>query len=217
MQAVTLLAAPLFLRRKLSLDVVAVVYLVADILIVSSIFYFQVFPATYIPETGLTPFKIISEYIISFILIAAIVLLYRNRDSFDRDVLDNLVVAILLTILAELSFTEYSEFTDISSASSVMSSGSFRFISSTGRSPVGQEKPYALLYRNLNESEKKYRALSDLSPDAVVVLQGLGRDVCKRGRAAFIRCQSDRGYSLGYLFRNLSIPVTGGSIEHPDH
>ncbi len=171
MQAVTLLAAPLFLRRKLRLDVVAVVYLVADILIVSSIFYFQVFPATYIPETGLTPFKIISEYIISFILIGAIVLLYRNRDSFDRDVLNNLVVAILLTILAELSFTEYASFTDIFSLlGHVFRLVSFYFFY-RAIIQVGQEKPYALLYRNLNESEKKYRALSDLSPDAIIVVR----------------------------------------------
>ena len=85
MQAITLVAAPLFIRRNLRLDLVAIVYLAADILIVASIFIFHNFPATYIEGVGLTPFKIISEYIISFLLIGSILLLWRNRSSFDRE------------------------------------------------------------------------------------------------------------------------------------
>jgi PAS domain S-box-containing protein len=171
MQAVTLLAAPLFIRRKLRLDLVAIVYLVADILIVSSIFIFRVFPETYIPGVGLTPFKIISEYVIVLLLIASVVLLYRNRESFDREVLNNLVFAIFLTIAAELTFTEYASFTDIFSLLGHV----FRLVAYyffyRAIVEVGQRKPYNLLYRNLTESEKKYRALIDLSPDAIVVLR----------------------------------------------
>ena len=100
MQAITLLAAPLFIRRNLRLDLVAIVYLLADIIIVASIFIFNIFPATYIGGIGLTPFKIVSEYVISLILIVAIVILYRNRASFDGQVLNNLIIAIFLTIAA---------------------------------------------------------------------------------------------------------------------
>jgi PAS domain S-box-containing protein len=171
MQAVTLLAAPLFIRRTIRLDLVMIVYLAADILIVSSILIFHNFPSTYIPASGLTPFKIISEYIISLLLIASVVLLYRNRSSFDRHVLNNLVIAITLTIAAELTFTEYASFTDIFSLLGHV----FRLVSYyffyRAIIEVGQEKPYNLLYHNLTESEKKYRALSDLSPDAIMVVQ----------------------------------------------
>ena len=169
MQAVTLLAAPLLIRRKLRIDLIAIVYLAADIIIVASIFVFNVFPATYIEGTGLTPFKIISEYVISFLLVGAVVLLYRNRDTFDRQVLNNLVIAIVLTIISEITFTEYASFVDIFSVIGHVIRLLAYYFFYRAIIEVGQEKPYNLLYRDLNESEKKYRALSDLSPDPIVV------------------------------------------------
>ncbi len=169
MQAVTLLAAPLLIRRKLRMDVVAVIYLVADILIVASIFVFNVFPVTYVEGVGLTPFKIISEYIICILLIGAVVLLYRNRDSFDRQVLDNLVIAIVLIIISEIAFTEYASFVDIFSVIGHVGRLLAYYFFYRAIIEVGQEKPYNLLYRDLNESEKQYRALSDLSPEVILV------------------------------------------------
>ncbi|MDD1686029.1 MASE3 domain-containing protein [Methanoregula sp.] len=186
MQAITLLVAPLFIRRNLRLDLVAIVYLVADIIIISSIFVFRVFPATYIEGLGLTPFKIVSEYVISLLLIASVVLLYRNRDAFDRQVLNNLAIAIFLTIAAELTFTEYASFVDVFSLlGHVFRLLSFYFFY-RAIIEVGQEKPYNLLYHNLTESEKKYRALSELSPDAIIVTRdGLIRYVNGAGLLMF--------------------------------
>ncbi len=172
MQAVTLLAAPLLIRRKPRMDIVAAIYLVADILIVASIFVFRVFPATYIEGVGLTPFKIFSEYIICILLIGAVVLLYRNRESFDRQVLDNLVIAIVLTIISEIAFTEYASFVDVFSVIGHVLRLLAYYFFYRAIIEVGQEKPYNLLYRDLNESEKKFRALSDLSPDVILVHQG---------------------------------------------
>ena len=172
MQAVTLLAAPLLIRRKLRIDLVAIIYLTADILIVASIFIFRVFPTTYIEGLGLTPFKIISEYIICILLIGAVILLYRNRESFDRQVLDNLVIAIVLTSISEIAFTEYASFVDIFSIIGHVVRLLAYYFFYRAIIEVGQEKPYNLLYRDLNESEKKYRALSDLSPDVILVHRG---------------------------------------------
>jgi PAS domain S-box-containing protein len=169
LQAVTLLAAPLMIRRKLRIDLVAILYLVADIIIVASIFIFRNFPVTFIEGVGLTPFKILSEYIICAMLAGAVILLYRNRESFDRQVLDNLIIAIVLMIVSELAFTEYASFVDIFSViGHVVRLFSYYFFY-RAIIEVGQEKPYNLLYRDLNESEKKYRALSELSPDVILV------------------------------------------------
>jgi PAS domain S-box-containing protein len=172
MQAVTLLAAPLLIWRKLRIDLVAIIYLAADILIVASIIIFRVFPTTYIEGPGLTPFKIISEYIICILLIGAVILLYRNRESFDRQVLDNLVIAIVLTIISEIAFTEYASFVDIFSIIGHVVRLLAYYFFYRAIIEVGQEKPYNLLFRDLNESEKKYRALSDLSPDVILVHRG---------------------------------------------
>jgi PAS domain S-box-containing protein len=171
LQAVTFLAAPLFIRRNIRFDLVAITYLAADVVIVASIFIFNNFPVTYIPGTGLTPFKIVSEYIISLLLIASVVLLYHNRTAFDREVFDNLVIAIFLIIASELTFTEYASFVDIFSLLGHVFRLVAYFFFYRAIIEVGQEKPYNLIYHNLTESEKKYRALSDLSPDAILVMQ----------------------------------------------
>jgi|GEM_PF-3507571 len=171
MQAVTLLAAPLIIRKKPKIDLIAIVYLAADIIIVASIFVYSVFPATYIEGIGLTPFKIVSEYVISVMLVGAVVLLYRNREAFDRHVLNNLVIAIVLIIISEIAFTEYASFVDIFSVIGHVLRLLAYYFFYRAIIEVGQEKPYNLLYRELNESEKKYRALTELSPDPIVVYQ----------------------------------------------
>ncbi len=102
-------------------------------------------------------------------LAGAVILLYRNRESFDRQVLDNLIIAIILTIVSELAFTEYSSFVDIFSVIGHVVRLIAYYFFYRAIIEVGQEKPYNLLYRDLNESEKKYRALSDLSPDIILV------------------------------------------------
>jgi PAS domain S-box-containing protein len=172
MQAVTLLAAPLLIRRKLRMDIVAAVYLTADVIIVASIFVFRNFPVTYIEGVGLTPFKIISEYIICILLIGAVILLYRTRESFDRQVLDNLIIALVLTIISEIAFTAYASFIDIFSVIGHVVRLLAYYFFYRAIIEVGQGKPYTLLFRDLNESEKKYRTLSDLSPDVILVHQG---------------------------------------------
>ena len=51
---------------------------------------------------GLTPFKKISEYVISFIFLASIFLLYRKRREFDTSVFRFLVASIVVTIGSEI-------------------------------------------------------------------------------------------------------------------
>ena len=83
MESISLLIAPLFLRRKLKLNVVFLVLLSA-LPLCYSIFYWNIFPICFVEGVGLTPFKKISEYIISLILLASIALLLKNRREFDR-------------------------------------------------------------------------------------------------------------------------------------
>jgi len=107
MQSLSLLIAPLFFNRKLRPPSVFLAYSLATFLMLMSIFYWKVFPDCFTEGTGLTSFKKISEYIISFILFASMGLLLKNRREFDRDVLVQIVWSIILTIASELLFTFY--------------------------------------------------------------------------------------------------------------
>ncbi|GHD53306.1 hypothetical protein GCM10017083_29820 [Thalassobaculum fulvum] len=67
-------------------------------------------PDTYVEGTGLTPFKIYSEYVIIAVLIAAVVaLLTYRRTLLDREEATILIASVLLTIAAELAFTVYDD------------------------------------------------------------------------------------------------------------
>ncbi len=170
MQAVTLLAAPLLIRRKAADG--SQLRSSISLQIFSSSLQFsssESFLSPYIEGVGLTPFKIISEYIICVLLIGAVVLLYRHSDSFDRQVLDNLVIAIVLTIISEIAFTEYASFVDIFSVIGHVVRFLAYYFFYRAIIEVGQEKPYNLLYRDLNESEKRFRALYASMTEGVAV------------------------------------------------
>jgi len=69
------------------------------------IFIWHIFPDCYIEGSGLTLFKIISEYIISLILLIAAILIFKFRDNFDTKVLQLMLLAIAASIVSELTFT----------------------------------------------------------------------------------------------------------------
>jgi PAS domain S-box-containing protein len=107
LQAVSLLAAPLFLGRKVKVEWLLAGFTLVTSLLLLSIFVWDTFPVCYIEGVGLTPFKIISEYLIDLILVAAVVLLLQKRSYLDPNVLRLLILSTLFTITGELFFTFY--------------------------------------------------------------------------------------------------------------
>jgi diguanylate cyclase (GGDEF)-like protein/PAS domain S-box-containing protein len=72
-------------------------------------------PETFITGTGLTPFKIIAEYVVVLIHITSAVLLFLfmgNRVS-DSEYARNLFIAVTIMALSELCFTLYASVSDI--------------------------------------------------------------------------------------------------------
>lgn len=68
-----------------------------------------VFPDCFIPGSGLTLFKKVSEYVIILLLLASVVILRRqqNENNQDSEVYHNLIKACIIGILAESFFTLY--------------------------------------------------------------------------------------------------------------
>jgi hypothetical protein len=107
MESISLLAAPLLIGRNIRAQNILASYAVVTSVLVGAIFYWDIFPVCFIEGIGLTPFKKISEYIISLILVLSIFVLYKKQKEFDRTVFRLLTASIFLTILSELSFTFY--------------------------------------------------------------------------------------------------------------
>ena len=108
-ESLSLLVAPLLIRRKLHVNMAFLAYALVTGLILASIFYWDIFPTAFIEGAGLTSFKVISEYVISLILAGAIWLLFRYRSEFSAGVFKLVVASIAITIASEMAFTLYTD------------------------------------------------------------------------------------------------------------
>lgn len=76
--------------------------------VVVTIFIWPVFPLCFEVGAGLTPFKIVSEYVISFGLVLAAFLMHRRREEFESQTFNLLRWSLILSAAMEVSFTLYS-------------------------------------------------------------------------------------------------------------
>ena len=104
--SLSFLAAPVFSSRKLNAAATLTAYAVITAVLFAAIFSGN-FPDCFIEGQGLTPFKIVSEYLIIAILLAAIGMLVRKRAHFDPHILRTLIGSIVSAIAAEAAFTQY--------------------------------------------------------------------------------------------------------------
>lgn len=180
MVSLSLLIAPLLFRRKLKTNLIFFGYIVVTSISLLSIFYWNIFPVCFIEGMGLTPFKKISEYIISLIFLASIVLLFKNRGEFARNVFQWIVWSIIMAIACELAFTFYIHAYGFSNmVGHFFEILSFYFIYKA-IIETGLTKPHDLLFRNLKQTEvllreekNKIQGYLDI---AGVVLVAIGSD-----------------------------------------
>ncbi|RPJ73411.1 MAG: PAS domain S-box protein, partial [Alphaproteobacteria bacterium] len=119
-----------------------------------SIIYLKSFPTSYIEGSGVTSFKLISEYVIILILFCSFILLYVKRDRFDRDVLILIAISILLTIFGELPFIFYNHMDNFPSLMGhLLKVLSFYFIY-RAIVETGFEEPYRTHLRELKQREE---------------------------------------------------------------
>ena len=156
-ESLTFLVGLLLFPATIAPAVVLAGYLVVVLGLLSSIFWWQVFPVCYIDGVGLTPFKKISEYVICLTLIICLGLLCRVRRRFDENVYRLLFASIAVTIASELAFTLY---TDVYGFPNFV--GHYLKIISfylvyRAFVTVGIREPYALLFRDLKQREEQLR------------------------------------------------------------
>lgn len=87
--------------------VLIVLYSAVTSVIVLTIFYWDVFPECYIAGVGQTKFKIYSEYVISFVFLANLLLLIKKKKYFTKKVYFNLKLSFIFYTATELAFTLY--------------------------------------------------------------------------------------------------------------
>lgn len=163
LQGLTLLVATRYILRRLKIGPAFAAYAVTTTIIIFSILVWQNFPTTFNPETGLTPFKIGSEFIISGILLGGIWLLYQKRTYFTTNVVRHLTIAMGVNIASEMALTLYTD--------------AYGFMNALGHSfliisyyyvykaliETAISRPFDLLFRNIYENERKLGIVTDYS------------------------------------------------------
>lgn len=166
--AFSYLLALIFIRKKISFRPLFVIFTVVTALLLFTILWKPVFPVCYILGTGLTPFKINSEYIICIVLFAALWLLQKRRAEFHSDVFNYLVWSVSLTILSELCFAHYKNiFGLFNTLGHILEILAF-LAAYKAVIEKGLNHPHDLIFFDmkrheaaLSESEQRYRSLFD--------------------------------------------------------
>ena len=152
-QALSFLFASLIIKKKIRVNYLFMSYAVILFILLLSIFQ-GYFPVCYIEGLGLTPFKIISEAIITLIFLVTLAILHKNKEEFDRKLFLLIVLSIIATILSELAFTLYiSVFGFSNFIGHIFKIIAFFFIYKA-IIERGIETPFDLLFRKLKLSEE---------------------------------------------------------------
>lgn len=196
--SISLLIAPFFIDKRLKQPIIVIVYTAVVSFIIASIFVWDIFPVCYVEPAGLTSFKIISEYIISFILILSIITLLRKRELFSKNVLNLILTGIILKITSELSFTSYISvygFANFLGHILMIVSNYFIYMALIS---LGLKNPFELIFRGVEDKAKEYiqeiafiRAVIDNADILVVVYDSNGRILLFNKT-----CQELTGYNI---------------------
>jgi two-component system phosphate regulon sensor histidine kinase PhoR len=157
-ESVSLFVSPFLMKRVLDSGKIIVGYTAVATLLLASIFVWNIFPVSYIPGIGMTPFKIASEYVISTILICATLAFYTKRSDFERSTFEMLIISLLMMVLTEFSFAGSSGLYDIPDLLGHYFIIASYFILYRAVVNASLVKPYESLFRNLKRSEEWLRA-----------------------------------------------------------
>jgi PAS domain S-box-containing protein len=182
LESLSLLAAPLFFKRLLRPALAMTGFSVLFGLLLGSIFFWDLFPRCFIEETGLTPFKIISEYIICLLLLGAIGHLLHYRLHFEKDVLQLLVASMALTIGAELTFTAYVSVYDWANFIGHLLKILSYYLIYLAVIRTGLLQPYSLLFRDLKRSQEELYREKSFAENLISTAQAVVLVLDRHGR-----------------------------------
>jgi PAS domain S-box-containing protein len=207
-QSVSLLVAPLFLERRLRVNLVIAAFSLVSAALLASIFYWKVFPDTLLEGVGLTSFKIWSEYGICLILVGAAILLFKYRDRFEPGVFKLLIASMGVTVASELAFTLYVDVYGLSNLIGHFLKVISFYLVYRAIIQTGLNKPYDLVFRELKQGQEALAAsMADLQrssaeTDALLAASRAlleHREFAQSARSIFDICKKAIGAASGYV------------------
>lgn len=151
-------------KRRLNADLVFLSYGIITTLIILSILVWKIFPICFIEGLGQTPFKIYAEYGIILMLLIGAGLLLKFRKNFEPSIFQSLILSVSFAVLSEFCFTLYVSNYSASNAVGHCAKLITFFFTYKAVVEKGFIQPTTLIFKNLSDSEKNYRTLSENLP-----------------------------------------------------
>jgi signal transduction histidine kinase/DNA-binding response OmpR family regulator len=155
--AVAFLLAPVFLGRKVNINLMFAGWILGTEVLLLSVFVWGILPPMFIEGQGLTSFKKICEYAICVMMLASLVPLWRKRSHFAPNVFRIMAAAVLAAFAAELPFTLYNHVYGFMNALGHLFSIVCFYLVYRALIVTGVRDPHELLFRNLKQSEAALR------------------------------------------------------------
>lgn len=147
-----------FPDMRLNIKRIISIYSGITAILLLSVFWWNIFPKCYLKNSGLTPFKIVSECIIIIVLLSAIYCLEKNNHSISKRMNIFLLLSLTAAVFSEIFFIYYIRINDPSVfIGHVFKLISFYFIYKA-LAEFGLKQPYLVqreLNRLLNEKNRK--------------------------------------------------------------
>jgi PAS domain S-box-containing protein len=141
-------------------------------LIVTSVLVWSVwahyFPTAYLAGTGLTTFKIVSEYVISAGLALSAYLLYRNRQLLDKKVVTLMTSSIVIAIASELLFTNYLNVNSFTNMLGHMLKLAEFYLIYVAVIKISINDPFRTMFKEVSDSEKRYHTIVDAANSLII-------------------------------------------------
>lgn len=177
LHGVSFVLAAMLMRRRLPIEVLFWGFLAVTGLILLSIFHWGNFPVCFVEGEGLTPFKKISELIISGLFLLAIGLLWFRREHFSRPVLGFITAGLVLSVVSEILFVLYdSPYGPANKAGHFLKLVAF-FVIYKALVEAQLLDPYGTLFRELKHKEQTLRdewqrmeAILNTIPDGIYII-----------------------------------------------
>jgi signal transduction histidine kinase/CheY-like chemotaxis protein len=166
LQTVTLVAAPLVIKRTMDSRLVFGGY-VAAVAVLLTMVYSGHFPDCIVVGKGLTPFKKDSEYVISGLLVLSLYFLSRNRSHFSGRIYWLIVASISCTIVSELCFTAFVSMYDLSNKLGHIAKLMAFYLMYRAILVTGLKEPFEVVFRTLKRTEKELRDHQETLEDRI--------------------------------------------------
>ena len=161
LEAISLFLAPFFILHKAPAKLISLIYFALVGLFTWMILFTSFFPDCHLGQVGLTPFKMISELVISSILIGSVFVLKKQSHWFDGTVFKLIVVAVFCTVTSELAFTLYVELQALPNVVGHFLKALSFLIVYKAVINTSLEKPFDSLFRDLSLKDTELRALNE--------------------------------------------------------